>query len=74
MEHKFIQILTTWHGAVGDTKKRHTIERVVQGQAAHGNVLLLPALGRLIFLLQKYDQTLPMPAFILDSREAMIYP
>lgn len=33
-----------------------------------------PALGRLIFLLQKYDQTLPMPAFILDSREAMIYP
>lgn len=50
MEHKFIQILTTWHGAVGDTKKRHTIERVVQGQAAHGNVLLLPSTGKTYIL------------------------
>jgi len=50
MEHKFIQILTAWHGAVGDTKKRHTIERVVQGQAAHGNVLSLPSTGKTYIL------------------------
>lgn len=74
MEHKFIQILTAWQGAVGDKKKkkRQTIERVAQGQAAHGNVLSLPSKD--IFLLQRYDQTLPMSAFILDSKETMIYP